>query len=51
MSDLLLFKKYLFKAPGYIKELPEEADVNCDGKYDLKDLLLMTKVQAGKASF
>ena len=51
MVDLLLFRKYLYKAEGYIKEMPKEADVNSDGVYDVKDLLKMARVQANKDHF
>lgn len=41
--DVLLFIKYLKKAPGFMETLPEFADMNSDGSFDMKDLILMRR--------
>lgn len=46
LLDVFQFIKYLKKDTGAKKTMPEEADMNKDGSFDMKDLLLMRRKYA-----
>lgn len=47
LLDIIYFMKYLQNTPDKFEEMPNDADMNKDGQFDMKDYLLMRKLYAG----
>jgi hypothetical protein len=43
LSDVIYLAKYTFGVPGYVPDPLESGDLNCDGKYDLVDVIKLAR--------